>query len=206
MQKFYSPFTEIIAYCENQCRTRNAKKILEIGPGNIKFKPATHTIDWIEQSETNLNINLNETAVLPYADKEFDYVYCRHVLEDLTNPCFIFKEIIRISKAGWIETPSPLIEQTYEVDLWDYTLNYKGYVHHKSLCWTTTSIEGDVIFNVLDKFPIIDQINEIRNDDIKHGVYWNSYFEWDESSKVQFKHHYHDQEWSFFGGRNIILC
>ena len=99
MIKYYSPFTEIIDYCEKYCEENNAKKILEIGPGNIKFKLATHTIDWDPKNlynlnpKINLNINLNETYVLPYSDKEFDFVYCRHVLEDLTTPDFIFKEI-----------------------------------------------------------------------------------------------------------------
>jgi ubiquinone/menaquinone biosynthesis C-methylase UbiE len=47
---------------------------------------------------------------LPYEDKEFDFVYCRHVLEDLIYPFRVIKEMQRVAKAGYIETPSPMAE------------------------------------------------------------------------------------------------
>jgi len=43
---------------------------------------------------------------MPFKNKEFDYAYCRQVLEHTHYPEKACAEIIRIAKAGRIETPS----------------------------------------------------------------------------------------------------
>jgi len=48
----------------------------------------------------------------PFPDKMFDFVVCSHTLEDIRDPIWACSEIVRISKAGYIETPSRLWEQT----------------------------------------------------------------------------------------------
>lgn len=46
-----------------------------------------------------------------FKDKEFDYSICVQVLEHVDDPIKACKEIMRISKHGYIETPSQLCEQ-----------------------------------------------------------------------------------------------
>jgi hypothetical protein len=46
----------------------------------------------------------------PFKDKEFEYVTCSHVLEDLRDPLWVCSEMIRIGKRGYIETPSRMAE------------------------------------------------------------------------------------------------
>ncbi len=47
---------------------------------------------------------------MPFQDNEFDYVICCHVVEHVDNPEQFLKEIARVGKAGYIETPSLLGE------------------------------------------------------------------------------------------------
>jgi ubiquinone/menaquinone biosynthesis C-methylase UbiE len=47
---------------------------------------------------------------LPFADKEFDYARCHHVIEHTSNPDLACKEILRIAKAGIISFPPPQAE------------------------------------------------------------------------------------------------
>lgn len=54
---------------------------------------------------------------IPVKDKAFDFVICRHVLEHMEEPAVLLKELMRVGKAGYIETPSPLMEKLYG---WDF--------------------------------------------------------------------------------------
>jgi len=47
---------------------------------------------------------------LPFQDKTFDYVVCRHVLEHSKQPNRILGEMERVSKRGYIETPTKINE------------------------------------------------------------------------------------------------
>jgi len=46
----------------------------------------------------------------PYADKQFDFVWCTQTLEDIRDPIAVCKEMMRVGKAGYIETPGVLAE------------------------------------------------------------------------------------------------
>lgn len=47
---------------------------------------------------------------LPFVDDAFDFVIARHVLEHLNRPYKFVSELKRVSKGGYIETPSPFTE------------------------------------------------------------------------------------------------
>jgi len=66
----------------------------------------------------------------PFEDKQFDFVYCSHTLEDIRDPIGVCQEIIRIGKAGYIETPSRIIESIKGIE----RTRYCGYYHHRWLC------------------------------------------------------------------------
>jgi hypothetical protein len=40
------------------------------------------------------------------SDKQFDFVLCSHVLEDVRDPVFVCSQLVRVAKAGYIEVPS----------------------------------------------------------------------------------------------------
>lgn len=58
---------------------------------------------------------------LPFKDNEFDFVICSHILEHITDPATFLKEVQRIGKRGYIETPNKLYEQIFgwgDVHIW----------------------------------------------------------------------------------------
>jgi SAM-dependent methyltransferase len=170
--KYYEPLHENINYLCN--KFSYCKKVLEIGPGISKFPLATHFIDHIDNLLLPNVIVMDITMdKLPYQDNEFDLVYCRHVLEDVDNPAFVIKELIRVSKIIYIETPSPFAEVTRYID--GSSPYYRGYIHHRSIIWVHHGT-----LKILQKFPQIEYINIDNYDDkLKNPYYWNTYFIWD---------------------------
>jgi hypothetical protein len=65
----------------------------------------------------------------PFEDEQFDYAVCSHVLEDLRDPIWVCAEISRISKAGYIEVPSRVVEQSTGIE----HPRLAGYHHHRWL-------------------------------------------------------------------------
>ena len=59
--------------------------------------------------------DLNELP-LPFQDKEFDFSFSSHILEHIVDPLVFLKEVARISKAGYIEVPSPMIDNLVSGD------------------------------------------------------------------------------------------
>ena len=92
---------------------------------------------------------------LPYEDNEFDFVYARHVIEDLYNPFNLINEMSRVAKKGYIETPSPLAEcsQLCDINIKGELPGYRGYCHHRWLAWNNG--KG---LQLIEKFPMIDRL------------------------------------------------
>src|SRR5687767_7520530 len=64
----------------------------------------------------------------PFSDKQFDFVVCSHTLEDIRDPLWVCSELRRVARAGYIEVPSRLEEQT-----WGVQGNFVGWTHHRWL-------------------------------------------------------------------------
>lgn len=64
----------------------------------------------------------------PFSDKQFDFVVCSHMLEDIRDPVWVCDELIRVGKAGYIEVPSRLEEQSFGVNG-----PWVGWSHHRWL-------------------------------------------------------------------------
>lgn len=47
---------------------------------------------------------------LPFRNKSFDYIICNHILEHVDDPEAFLREIVRVGKRGYIETPSEIVE------------------------------------------------------------------------------------------------
>ncbi len=54
---------------------------------------------------------IGDVCQLPFKDKVFSYIICRHVVEHLPKPGDGFREMMRVGKAGYIETPSEFAER-----------------------------------------------------------------------------------------------
>jgi|GEM_PF-1353821 len=60
--------------------------------------------------DTWITRDLCDREPWPFPDKWFDFSICSHTLEDIRDPLFVCSELIRVSKRGYIETPSRLAE------------------------------------------------------------------------------------------------
>lgn len=69
-----------------------------------------------------------EKTPFPFADKEIDFVICSHTLEDIRDPLWVCQEMVRVAKAGYVEVPSRLQEQSYGVNG-----PWVGWSHHRWL-------------------------------------------------------------------------
>ena len=85
-------------------------KVLDIGCGYTAHNKATVICDIQDLSNFYKDkkfVKLNE-EVLPFDDKEFDFVIASHVIEHVKDVKFFIKELERVSTKGYIELPTIL--------------------------------------------------------------------------------------------------
>lgn len=137
----------------------SAKTILDVGGWFIPEPRATHVIDLMPWETRAVRLNLEplpgelftkETWFqadflasdfkLPFADKSFDLVICGHTVEDLADPSALLNEMQRVGRAGFIECPSRMSEQT--IGLRDRETRQPGHPHHH---WIVEGQNDDLV-------------------------------------------------------------
>ena len=180
---FWTPIKNISDIVELFCNNNNYKNILEIGPGVEQFPLATTFIGCNEKIKNYIEVDIDVDKI-PATDKSFDFIYSRHTMEDIQNPDFAIKEIIRCTNAGYIETPSPLVEVMKGVDANENSSKYSGYIHHRYIVWSDIE-KGEIYFLaknsiILDNYILYNDKELIKICNIlnNYPVYWNNYFIW----------------------------
>jgi SAM-dependent methyltransferase len=95
---------------------------LDIGAGHNPFKGVTHVleIDPCQGRQRGGNkllvpksakLIVGDVTALPFQSGSFDFVYASHVLEHVDIPTSACREVMRVGRAGYIEAPSPFLEQ-----------------------------------------------------------------------------------------------
>jgi len=117
-------------------------KVLDIGGGHKPFSRA----DYIVECDLNEGIHRDGQKIpaalqgryveadihdLPFEDKSFDFVFCSHVMEHVADPGKACREICRVGKRGFIETPRKWVEF------------FAGYPSHQ---WLVDHMDGQLIF------------------------------------------------------------
>lgn len=91
------------------------EKVLDIGGGGDPFPLATHLADRYTDETIHRAGELItddrpfivcDVEKMPYKNSCFDFIYCCHVLEHTNNPEKACKELMRVGKRGYIETPT----------------------------------------------------------------------------------------------------
>lgn len=54
-----------------------------------------------------------DAARLPFASEAFDFVNCSHLLEHVSDPAGVVRELSRVARRGYVETPSPIYEKIW---------------------------------------------------------------------------------------------
>jgi len=89
--------------------------------------------------ESWLTFDVCDRTPWPFDDKSFDFATCSHTLEDLRDPIWVCSELQRVSRAGYIEVPSRLEEQSLGVNGADWA----GWSHHR---WLIDRAQGALRF------------------------------------------------------------
>ena len=142
-----------------------SEKVLDVGSGGEPFIYATHLCDpnpgktqhrYNDLKTDNKPFAQVSAESLPYSAKEFDYVYCAHVLEHVGDPAKACDEIMRVGKRGYIETPTRMS---------DIMSNFTRFPNfHK---WHVTRIGNTLIFN---EYQVYEQ-RDMGTDEFYHMVH-----------------------------------
>jgi SAM-dependent methyltransferase len=95
--------------------------VLDVASGGKPYWRSNVLMDKFvfDNSERDANLVIDRDFVvgdvnkMPFKDKVFDFVIARHILEHLPHPELFIKELERVAKAGYIETPSSFSENLY---------------------------------------------------------------------------------------------
>jgi hypothetical protein len=165
------------------------EKIIDVGCGlgDQIFPNSTHILDkdLIFDPKDKIFIDFDlDFDVFQFEKGHFNFVYCRHTLEDIQNPQHAFQEITKLSKSGYIETPSPMVELSKYVDCFiGEKLDYRGYIHHRYIVWS--DYKTNTIY-FLPKLSIIEHLT-FKKQELYNGIlnlypiYWNNYYYWDQN-------------------------
>jgi hypothetical protein len=130
--------------------------VLDVGGAAAPVKRANVVIDYLPYEKIGWKLAKGEGEVQfdektyvqhdicsrnpwPFSDKQFDYSICSHVLEDIRDPLWVCSEIVRVSKAGYIEIPSRIYESMFGIEARKFT----GAAHHR---WLIELADGKLQF------------------------------------------------------------
>lgn len=182
-KKHWHPPANLTAWIADQIP--EGARVLDVGAGILPFPRADVLIDIAQPNAMPHQQWIKSDVIkhpLPFADKSFDFVYCRHVLEDVHEPFGLIREMERVGNAGYIETPSPMAELCRGVD--GSSPPWRGYYHHHYIVWAHL---GELRF--VAKYPLVEYLNiplplAAR---LKAGPrYWNTHLLWQD--KIAFRH------------------
>lgn len=173
-KKHWAPVQDVVDYI-SKVVIQPSDRVLEIGPGHSPLKRADVSVDFVDVPGVSNLVKCDlANEQLPFKDKEFDFVYCRHLLEDSYNPFPICAEMSRVAKRGYVEVPSPMAEIGRGVD--GGSPPFRGYHHHRFIGW----VFGKEL-RLISKYPFIEycRFNEEQIDGLlAQERYWNSYYLW----------------------------
>ena len=97
-------------------------RVVDIGAGNNPIKQADVYVDKYPEDDTHrrgiLKVPTDKTFIKAdvqdlsmFAEDEFDFVNCTHVLEHVEEPWVAMDELMRIGKSGYVEFPSFIAER-----------------------------------------------------------------------------------------------
>jgi hypothetical protein len=129
-------------------RLTDGDLVLDVGGGRSPFARADWVLDIVGYDErrpvdgerftrdTWVRRDACDREPWPFEDGRFDFAVCSHTLEDVRDPVWVCSELQRVARAGYVEVPSRLEEQS-----WGVAGPWAGWSHHRWL----VDVEGGAI-------------------------------------------------------------
>lgn len=189
---------------EIQKRIKESDRVLDVGSAKCIFNRADYILDILSYEDRSTNkswgperefftkeswVQSDIHEKFPFEDKYFDFSMCTHTLEDIKDPISVCKELIRVSKSGYIECPSREIESVMSLK----TPGLVGYGNHR---WFV-DIEGNIV-TFTNKTPYVytDSSLTLDRKDVSTtyvGLFWNDSFDVKEKVLIGTKETIEDQ-------------
>lgn len=95
--------------------------VLDVGAGGNPYPRSDVLMDRLTGAEHRCGESMmidrptvfGDASKMPFKDKAFDFVIASHILEHMAEPEIFIKELQRIGRAGYIETPNALFERLF---------------------------------------------------------------------------------------------
>lgn len=134
-------------------------RVLEIGPGHNPFYRSNVIVDKYIDNNTHRCGDIKiyphqqfinaDGELLPFKNKEFDYVICNQVLEHVEHPELFIQEICRVGKRGYMETPSLIGEFLFPKESHKWVILD---IDDKLILYTKNSVPGNYKNNYGEQF------------------------------------------------------
>jgi len=131
---------------------KDAWLVLDIGSGHNPHPRADVLMDrYLEENadrsgkpikmDKKRSFIIADAQYLPFKDKVIDYIIASHIAEHAEDPESFCRELIRIGKKGYVETPSKIGEiflterfHKWYVHVINHTLIFEKITNHSPLC------------------------------------------------------------------------
>jgi len=175
-------------------------RVLEIGPGNkphpradillerrFAVEEARQQRGLTPQLNTKKPVVFYEGGTIPFADAEFDYVICSHVIEHVEDVEGFCNEMFRVGRRGYVEFPTVYYEYLYNFSVHLQLINFEsGELRYMAKCDSGLRDFQNVqaLFYrtlVLGYSEIVDSLKHI----MFQGIEWNQPFQVRRVSKIE---------------------
>ena len=93
--------------------------VLDVGSGGGPYPRSDVLMDRLTGAEHRCGepmmmdrpVVFGDALRMPFKDKAFDFIVASHILEHMADPEIFLKELQRVGKAGYIETPNAIFER-----------------------------------------------------------------------------------------------
>jgi len=161
-----------IIFSSNPLNIRRNEIVLEIGSGQNPQSRSDILLDKYLFDNTERSFGqviiidrsfvVGDAMKLPFKDKSIDYTICKHVLEHLETPKQFFEELMRVSKRGYIETPTELAEKMF------------GWKFHK---WYINKIRDKIVLTSKEKVLYSQLFYNIFHKKIREDKYLKKFYQ-----------------------------
>jgi hypothetical protein len=195
---FLQPLKAVADYLVKEIPESKESKIIEITrAANSMFPLRSEKIDFFK-------LNDFRTLDALQSSEPVDFVYVRHTLETLESPQVVFEILSNLSQTGYIESTSPLVELSKNVER-TITDTHRGMYLTRYILWTE---KEDNSLHILPKYGVFDYFNvdpnfenNIKNVLLDSPVYWNNYYFWNPENPPKIVYHSfgNDFDWETYG-------